>query len=221
MRLKSLAISVVLFLLAQSSVYGNERIKTFAAQQCRYTLPSNKWNWIDHSEVRNAVCAAEHEDGRVIVLIISPFPKDGVINQSFVDLVDKDAAASLEKTKKRGGRITTFKNLPCYEFERLLEGAMVASRIVLANGYGYHVVIRGGVRPVEKLPDYEAIMDGFEFTSPPVPHTAGAVDPLQKGKDLSRRVGKSVAYMIPLGMVAIFWLAGRKTRARKGDAAAL
>src|SRR5262245_41655919 len=109
MRFKFLAITFVLFLLAQSSVCGNEKVKTFAVPQCRYTLPSNNWNWIDHSDVPNAVCAAEHEDGRVVILFISTFPKDMVIDQAFVDQFDEEAA-SLAKAKKRGGRITSFKN---------------------------------------------------------------------------------------------------------------
>lgn len=211
MRFTSLPIGVVLFLLAQNSAFGKEDVKTFATQQCRYTLPSNKWNWTDHRDVPNAVCAAEHEDGRIIILCLTAIPKHGVINDAFVNGFDHEAVSE-GTLKKRGGRITAFKNLPCYECEHLISGAMVASRIILANGFHYHVIIRGGLRPVEKLPDYEAIMDGFEFTSPPVPHTAGPVDPFQKGKDLSFRVGKSLAYMIPLGMVAIFWLAGRKKR---------
>ena len=106
---------------------------------------------------------------------------------------DADAAAGFDPSayaagtiKRRGERICTFMGLPCYECEWLLNGKMTyVMRIVFANGFGYQLMLLGNADPVEQRPDFEAIMNGFDFTSPPVPP-----DPLERGKRVARLVGK-------------------------------
>src|SRR5262249_49730184 len=50
----------------------------------------------------------------------------------------------------------------------LPDGRTTVSRCFLAHQMAYQIVIIGGKEPVEEDPDFDAIMDGFAFTVPPV-----------------------------------------------------
>jgi hypothetical protein len=72
--------------------------------------------------------------------------------------------------EKRGESYRTFQGLPCYQAEgTLATGQTVAARVFLAHGFSYNLGAIGGEAPVEREPDFEAIMGGFAFTEPPTP----------------------------------------------------
>jgi hypothetical protein len=201
MRFQRLVVVFVTILAAPGATLAREAVKTFPAYQCRYTLPGGRWYWVDPGPVPHAVCVARNGDGLEFMLLVTPVPAGTVIDARFSATFDR-AAYPAGGAKSRGGRMTTFKGLPCYESDGLLDSKTTAvTRVVIANGFGYRLQLLGGADPVEKRPDFEAVMNGFEFTAPPVPPVpavpptaARATDPDERGKSLSELSGELLAY---------------------------
>src|SRR5262245_59190232 len=130
------ATAMLLFTLSSpSTIRSEDETKTFDSFQCRYTLPAADWKWIDPTSIPNAICMARNGDGLVCMLTVMPAPSRMAINDRFVTNVDKTAYAP-ENVKKRGGRITTFKGLPCYENLAIVNGDTTAvNRYIVSNGY--------------------------------------------------------------------------------------
>jgi hypothetical protein len=188
-----LAVVLLTALACRGSLSAYEVVKKFPDYQCQYTLPGKGWTWEDAKSLPNATCVARNMDGLVFVLTVLPVPPNVVMNAKFTDGFDEDLpAARARNMKKRGGRMTTFKGLPCYESDWLVESKFTAViRVVIANGFWYQVQLLGNADPVDKRPDFEAVMNGFEFTSPPVPP-----DPLERGERVARLIGRGLAYVI-------------------------
>jgi hypothetical protein len=186
-------VPALLVALAGPAAAGpQEDVLTFPVSQCRYTLPGKDWTWIDHTSFPKAICAARNGDDLVFVLSVIPWPAGPVIDEKFAAEYDRTADPSVTK---RDGRIATLKGLPCYESEWLASGKRTGViRVVIANGYFYKLQLLGNADPVEKRPDFEAIMNGFEFTSPPVPPVPA--EPLDPGKKLARRMGQVAVYCL-------------------------
>jgi hypothetical protein len=182
---------------------AGDDVLTFPVSKCRYTLPGKDWTWIDHTSLQKVICAARNGDGVIFMLAVFPAPAGQMIDEDFAAGFDRKTHPSIEK---RGARITTFKGLSCYEWEWLINGTRTsATRSVIANGYAYQLQLLGTADPVEKRPDFEAIMNGFEFTSPPVPP-----DPLEPRK----RVVRTIAHVLVYGLVG-FALWGTVTMLRR------
>jgi hypothetical protein len=161
-------LSLLAFLVSGSAAFAADAVRTFPAYQCRYTLPGKDWSWGDPAAAPRAICVARNEDGLVFLVGVMPVPAGTALSAKFADGFGSRVHRGVTVTK-RGGRLTTFRGLPCYEGEMLLNGTRtVAFRLVIANGFAYHIQLMGGADPVEKRPDFDAIMNGFEFTSPPV-----------------------------------------------------
>jgi hypothetical protein len=184
---------------------AQERTKTFDAQNCKYTLPADNWVWLDATAVPGAICAARGSDGVTFVLGARKVRPNVAMTDKFVTGFDQGAAE--EGGKKRGGRMTTFKGQACYETEGLINGNMTtAQRVVIANGLAYMVQVVAGADPVEKRSDYEAIMNGFEFITPPVAasnhDSGGPTDPFDKA---AYRLGQAVGFCLMLAAgLAVF-----------------
>ena len=109
--------------------------------------------------------------------------------------------------------LTTFRGLPCYSTEATIpDRSTAANRLLIANGFGFRLEVDGTANPVEQRADFDAIMNGFEFTSPPIPPTANAVDPIEK---LSRAMGGVAAFcLFGALVVGLVFLLSRKKRRR-------
>jgi hypothetical protein len=177
-------------LAAHGAVSAQQNVRTFPEYQCRYTLPADDWSWVKPRPGVTAICAARNRDGLVLALTVLPAPAGHVVDAKFA--IDMDGWAASKELTKRDGRITTFRELPCYQLEAMLNGRTTVFRVVIANGFHYQLELAGNADPVEKHPDFETIMNGFEFTSPPVPPSP--VDPHQKGKAVAFSVGKITTY---------------------------
>jgi hypothetical protein len=172
MRVRGAILPVLAVLASGPAVSAADAVKTFPVSKCRYTLPGKGWSWVEPVPDASYVCVACHEDGLGFGLLVASAPTGARIDAKAAAHFDKGAYAT-GGVRKRGGRITTFKGLPCYESEWVHDDQQtVAVRVIVANGYLYQLQLRGNADPVEKRPDFEAIMDGFEFTSPPVPPAA-------------------------------------------------
>jgi hypothetical protein len=159
--------AVVALLASHGAAPASDNVKTFEGYQCRYTLPGDDWLWLKLRPGMTAICAARNRDGLVLALTVLPAPAGHVVDAKFT--TDMDEWAAGRKLTKRDGRITTFRGLPCYQLEAMLNGRTTAFRAVVANGFHYQLELAGDADPVESRPDFDTIMNGFEFTSPPVP----------------------------------------------------
>jgi hypothetical protein len=212
-RFQSLTLALLTILAGHNPVSARETVKAFAPYQCQYTLPGNDWSWADPAALPNAVCVARTGDGLVVLLSVIPVPAGSVIDADFATQFDKTAYPNSRSTK-RGGRLTTFQSLPCYATEGLVEGkSTTAVRVVIANGFAYQLQLLGNAEPVEKRPDFEAIMNGFAFTSPPVPPTplpTSPTNPFDRSEQLAQKAGQVAAYCL-IGAV-LLWLGSRTFR---------
>jgi hypothetical protein len=201
MRLQRVLFVLLAVPAGQAVAAPRETVKTFPAYQCRYTLPGSRWYWVDPGPVPHAVCVARNGDGLEFMLLVTPVPAGTVIDARFSATFDRGAYPA-GGAKSRGGRMTTFKGLPCYESDGLLDARTTSvTRVVIANGFGYRLQLLGGADPVEKRSDFETVMNGFEFTAPPTPPTpaappaaARATDTDERGNRLSEISGELLAY---------------------------
>jgi hypothetical protein len=203
MRFPFVLVTTAIVLAGHGYCSARETVRTYSVYQCRYSLPDKDWMWADSKSLPNATCVARNTDGLVFVLSVVPVPSGTVMDAKFADGFDESTSAA-SPMKKRGGRMTTFKGLPCYESDWLVESKYTAVvRVVIANGFAYQLQLLGNADPVQTRPDFEAVMNGFEFTSPPVPPVAP--DPLEPGKKLARRMGEVAVYCL-FGALALGFL---------------
>jgi hypothetical protein len=176
---------------------AGDTVKTFPGYQFRYTLPGKDWAWDDATRVPKAICVASNDDGLMFAVFVVPVSADRVIDAKYADVFDTSVTAA-GPAKKRGGRITTFRDLPCYQCEWLINGTRTAAvRVVIANGHSYQLHLVSDADPVEKRPDLEAIMSGFEFTAPPVPPTPKNTTDMANGeKNPAYRTGQALGYVM-------------------------
>ncbi len=159
--------------LLPAGLRAEERTRHFPAANCRYTLPGDGWSWADPPEGGKIVFAATAPSGAMVMLSVLESPPSAHMDQRFADNIDKGLVIP-GKLEKRGGRLAIFLGLPCYQVEgRMFDGRTTASRVFLANGRGYHLWVVGGKAPVEQSPEFEAILGGFAFDSPPTPPPPG------------------------------------------------
>jgi hypothetical protein len=145
---------------------GEETVRTFPAQKCRFTLPGMGWTWID-KQAPNTLFMAENTKGFIITL--------STVNAPTPERVDEQFAKGFEKTfyqpgqlEKRSGRFVTFRGLPSYQAEgTLTDGRTTASRVFTAHNFVYTLSLIGTKEPVEDDPEFEKLMQGFEFTASP------------------------------------------------------
>jgi hypothetical protein len=157
-------------LLLSTGIQADERTRHFPAAKCRYTLPADGWSWSDRSEKGEALFAAVGPGprGALVTLAVMPAPPSARMDQKFIEGFDRGSFIP-GKLDKRGGRLITFLGLPCYQVEgRLADGQTTVLRVFLAHGLGYQLIVVGNQEPVEQSPEFEAIMGGFAFDSPPV-----------------------------------------------------
>jgi hypothetical protein len=212
MRSRIMIPALLVVLAGERTASAGENVRSIPTYQCRYTLPGKDWSWSEPTSGVQAVCMARNGDGLVFMLTVLPVPAHTIIDADFATEFDQNAYP-VAATKKRGGRITNFKGLPCYESEGLLNGKFTAVyRVLVANGFAYQLQLLGNADPVEKRPDFEAIMNGFEFTSPPVPHSAATTDPHERGKKIARRMGEVAAYCLAGAVVLGLLIRGARKK---------
>jgi hypothetical protein len=203
MRFQRLVVVLVTILAGPGAALAREAVKSFPSYQCRYTLPGKDWNWDDLAKIPKTICVAHSEDGLVFLVGVTPVSPGTVIDAKFASEFDpsKFRGGSIAK---RASRLTTFKGLPCCQAEMLVNGTRSAAiRMVIANGFAYQIQLIGDADPVEKRADFEAIMNGFEFTSPPAPPAAkAATDSADDEKNPAYVAGQVLGYCV-IGVVLV------------------
>ena len=194
MRSRTILVTVTVLLAGHGALSARETVKTFEEYQCRYTLPGDDWSWMQLRPGMNAIVAARNRDGLVLALTVLPAPASHVVDAKFASEMDEWAAG--KKLTKRDGRITTFRGLPCYQLEAMHNARTTVFRAIVANGFHYQLELAGDPEPVEKRPDFEKIMNGFEFTSPPAPPSAAGSP------------GRFPPHVTSLGKIATYCLLG-------------
>jgi hypothetical protein len=195
MKSRTIIFAVLVFLASHRPAPAGDTVKTFPEYQCRYTLPDNGWTWVDLQSGSVLTCKARNRDGLLLSLAVGPAIAGAVIDARYAEKFDAGMAAD-GKRKKRGGRLTTFRDLSCYQSEWLTNGGNTSvQRVVIADGWRYQLMLVGKCDPVEKRPDFEAIMNGFEFTAPPVPPAPkAATDAADDEKNPAYKAGQVLGY---------------------------
>jgi hypothetical protein len=192
------SVVVLLTVLAgRGELSANEVVKKFPDYQCQYTLPGKDWTWANPKSDSPYICVAHNGAGLKLMLAVQPVDAGTVIDAKFAEEFD-EGTSSAGSLKKRGGRMTVFKGLACYESEWLVNGRSTAAiRVVIANGSEYQLQLLGKADPVEKRPDFEAIMNGFEFTAPAVPPSPkNTTDVANDEKNPAYRTGQALGYVV-------------------------
>jgi len=202
-RIICMSLAILALQIGAADEPGNEPHKIFEKYKCSYTLPGPGWVWMDAANVPGAIFVASNQAGLVAILMAQPTPLDSMAPE-FIKGLENGAVRSGESSK-RGGRMLTFKGVPCYQMDLMLvkEKQTFSSRIFVTHGYAYTLQVVGDVEPVEKSPEYDAIMNGFAFTvaPPPVspsPQKRANSDAYNAG----RRVGQIFVYVL-IGAVVI------------------
>jgi hypothetical protein len=108
---------------------------------------------------------------------------------------------------KRGGRLSTFQGLPCYQVEgRFHDGRTCAGKVFAANGFCYVLLIMGSDKPVEQEANFEAIMNGFAFLETPPDPNAQRLAYRFAGHAIVGCFGALVLFLI------VLWISGWRLR---------
>jgi hypothetical protein len=178
----SILAGAILTAIAQPNLHAAELTRVFSSFRCRFTLPSDHWHWEDQLSqeamssirankdvnARNAdvIFTASDDNGLTVALLQQKLPWSVPLDQKFVDGFEKGFSQS-NRFVKRGGRLATFQELPCYQLEGTIgDGQTVVAKVFLANRCTYILMV-GGDDPVGPEVDLEAIMNGFGFLEPP------------------------------------------------------
>ncbi len=152
---------------AQKNTTTTGGSRDFPEHKCRYALPGKDWSWMEPTPP-NHLCLATNRKGFVLKVSFNEHPSAGHVGEKFAAELDKDQLQAGQATK-RGGHFTAFRGLPCYQLEiREPGGQTSVSRAFIANGIAYNVSVVGKQEPIELDAHFEDIMDGFDFTEPPV-----------------------------------------------------
>jgi len=175
--------------------------KEFAKYKCAYTLPGPDWTYQDAALVPGAIFLANNTAGITVVLTASPCVED-VSTPGFIKGIEQGMLESGDSIK-RAGRQMTFKGVAAYEMDTTLKETKqtVASRFFVTHGYAYTLQAIGDETPVEKLPGFDAMMDGFSFTVPPTAPTGGSKN-RSAAYESGRFFGKIVMYVF-FGLVIV------------------
>jgi hypothetical protein len=147
-------------------IAADETTRTFAAQNCRFTLPGPDWKWSD-KETPKLVFMALNSKGFVINLAVLETPITVELNDQFVKGFEKSVYGSSQLTKRTGEYIA-FRGLKCYQLlSTLADGRTRATRVLVANKRLYNLNLVGLKEPIEAEPAFESIMSGFDFIVPP------------------------------------------------------
>jgi hypothetical protein len=192
MRTRTILWAVITLLTSHGAVLAQQNSKEFPQYKCRYTLPGPDWSWAEPTAEMQAIFMARNGDGLVLTMSVMTASPGEVIDARFVSEYDHGPIRPDVEFRKRGGKLMTFRGLSSYQHEGILNGRTTVFRVVIANGFLYQLQLLGKADPVERRPDFERILNGFEFTSPPVPHSP--VDPHQKGKAVAFSLGKISTY---------------------------
>jgi hypothetical protein len=146
-------LAAALLALRQPGLAAQERTRDFPAQKCRYTLPEG-WDWA----------------GAGTCPLPVPLPNPRQADWAELVAAFQQGLYRPGYLKKRGGHFLTFQGLPAFQAEgTLANGRTAAGRFVIGHGLSYALLVVGGEAPVEREPDFEAVMGGFAFTEPPAP----------------------------------------------------
>jgi hypothetical protein len=153
----------------QAPQESNPPTREFPSQKCRYTLPGKEWKWMDQP-LPDSIFMATSKAGLVITFRCDRVEDWKSLDRSTVADFEQAMNRSTEgRLKKRGGRFIIFLGLSCYQFEGVYaDGRTIASRLILANGLAYHIMVAGDQNPVEQRPEFEKIISGFQFTDAPL-----------------------------------------------------
>ncbi len=148
-------------------VKAEEQTRSFDAYKCKFTLPGPNWKWTEDA-TPGRVFMAENDKGWFVVLGCSQQPKGQELSQRFVTGVE-EIAFSPPQFIKTGGRFITYRGVKAYQAEGLRDDKWTgAVRIFFANGFLYQIVVMGE-NQIEKSPEFEAVMNSFNFIETPTP----------------------------------------------------
>jgi len=140
--------------------------RAFPTQYCQYTLIGDEWNWREQSEPL-ILFSAENKKGTVVVLATGPVPPNAQLTTEFAQKFESTAFGN-QKLTRRGGYFVVFQGQVCYQSETWhASGNSMVCRVFFTHDVCYALAVIGGKDPVEKDPDFDAIMNGFAFAEKP------------------------------------------------------
>lgn len=146
-----------------------DRSAEFSTQKFRYNLPGPDWSW-GEKPTPETLLLASNKRGLSVTVMVHKHPQSMTWDEQSAATFERGfLQAAGHQVKKRGGRLTTFQGLQCLQIEAIFDDRRTTvSRILQANGFFYTITVAGDKQPVERNPDFERIMSGFQFTEPPV-----------------------------------------------------
>jgi hypothetical protein len=209
-RLSRLCLAPLLLALPAPGL-AQERTREFPAQKCRYTLPAEGWEWLEPPRPE-AVFMAGSRGEVAVTLICAPLPTPKPRHADWLKFVEgaKRGLYQPGQLEKRGeGHFLTFQGLPAFQAEGTFAGGKtMATRVFVAHGRSYQLLVVGGEAAVEQRPDFEAIMGEFAFTEPPAPPEP----PDGPEGSVYYRLGRLAGYCLmgAVALAAILWGSRRR-----------
>jgi hypothetical protein len=151
---------------AGTSGERKDSTRNFSERNCQYTLIGDDWKW-RVGDPQSIVFSAENKKGTVVILATNSISPTTQLTADFAERLEA-VAFGRQTLTRRGGRFLVFQGQVCYQSEtRLQSGNTMACRVFFARGSSYALAAIGGLNPIEKDRDFEAIMNGFTFAEPP------------------------------------------------------
>ena len=192
--------------VALVSQHAVAETKSFADLGCSVSLPDESWQW---ENVPNVTAAMSSEAGVVLTLAVKPAPAGFKIDDKFITSFEKGSVVP-GAIKKRGGAMTTFKGVPCYQLNTTMleDGSTATTFAFAAQGNFYLLQLLGGEEPVELAPDLQKILNSFQFTNQnPSPSQTEA----SSSTDFSQIMGMLVGLCV-IGIIVVLLVKKKGTK---------
>ena len=197
-------LSVALVILSLASAIrsaADVNSRPFPDKHCKFTLPGIDWKWDDNKQP-SQLFGASGPNGLVVVMTVTPTGPRDSLNQPFIDAFEA-ACFKPGLHAKRSGDFVDHRGQSSYQCEgTFATGQSSVCRIFLGHGNCYALMVIGNEQPVERLPEFEAIVNSFELDT--VPLNLPAMRVADEERTVAFRVGEFAGRIIVLTIIIGF-----------------
>ena len=184
------------------------RTKAFPDEFCKYTLPSDDWQWQPTGHLPNAggqtIFLAKESKGATIVLTVTRLEKDHHVGAGSYESYESGMFQASKVSKKRpGSRHLEFRGVPSYQIEaETLLISRSSIRLMFANQRLYSMMC---AYPAGREDfDPESVFQGFDFTEPPKLMVSNSIaDSAARGKQAAGAFDLLIVIGLLVGLIII------------------
>lgn len=212
---QSITLLVFLYLASTCHAVSQDRTIEFPEHKCRLVLTDPNLEWLDHSQIPQALAVFGDRDGNMVIFMVIQVPDNFALDSSFIKGFDESFTQS-GMMSKIDGQITTFKDAPCYliRAKMLQQDLYVTNRSFYANKVMYGLQLISNELPEDASHELYSYFSCFEFVGVPDITQSNLSASERRAYNIGKLCGQIIGYCI-FGIIVILpfkFIFGRKRR---------